>query len=64
MEGAHPSMPGSPHFSIDRPVPLPILYLLTKKLNVGSYRIKVLFHRRAIENFDHRGHPGFAKKGF
>ena len=46
-------MPGNPHFSFDRSVPLPILYLLTKKkqiLNVGS-----------LQNFDHVAIPCLQK---
>ena len=59
-------MPGDPHFSCDRSVPLAILYLLTKNkqiLNIASWQ-KKCFDHHAVKNFNYRGDSEFAKKGF
>ena len=61
-------MPGDPHFSFDRSVPLAILHLYwpkTKKFWMLEVEKKeeVFFKHHAFENFNHRGNSEFAKKG-
>ena len=56
-----------PSFSFDKSVPLQILYLLTKKQTKSEYwkftnKVTFLYHH-TVENFNHPGHPEFAKKG-